>query len=167
MTTDEINKQLETINRYIETLKRKIDDYVNIINAFKRYDAKRKVYYKRIIEDLDVYSGKYLALKKILLTCNPDDPLDKKYLALKTSYIGLQQAYERIKKKLELVTDKDKLERAEALVKNLKEYKDAQNLNELSTSLKRMREDNSNLIYTICQLKNKLKEYEDKSKTAE
>lgn len=135
-----------------------------IIDRFKKYDAERKVYIQKLQWDLEEYSEKYLVLKKVMEEYNPENPMSVNLKNLREAYTNLQKAYNKAKKALSLVQDREELNRVQAVLEDYDKFQKAQNLAKLEENIQNLRKTNSELVYRIVQLNKKIEEYENKSK---
>lgn len=142
-----------------------------LIEDFKTYDEKRNEYYRKVQEDLEEYSARYLELKN-LKDISGDGPIESKYKRLHDSYINLNHAYLRLKAKDNLVRNSAAVLKAEEILTRYDDLVAAQNMLReeerrlnYKKEISRLKVRISELMCMICSLNKQLEEYRKNQET--
>lgn len=135
------------------------------IKEFKKYDAERKQYLRKIQDELELYSNKYLTLKKAL---KPEErtaieKLEEKIGRQKDVIKGLNKKLKAVHIMESLNYDKEQLKYIDDILHSCTKAQIIAENQDLKARLDNLHKTNSELVYKLVSLQNKLKQYENQS----
>jgi len=135
------------------------------IKAFKKYDEDRKKYLRKIQDELEVYSEKYLQLKKALSSEDRTlvESYEERLLTQRRVVSGLNRKLHTMRLLDALKDDKEQLAAIEELVAHCTKTELSAKIEELKAECTRLRDVNKELVLKIMSLQNKLNEHENQS----
>lgn len=132
------------------------------IEAFKKYDAERSKYLKKIQWELEDVSQRYVDLKKTISMdiVELEQEYQKKITTLKTTLKGQMKSIEHLKRVIELMHDDEKREKAEEVFQHYTVVQLKEKIDKLQKEVNSLRNTNRELIVRIVQLDKQNKETE-------
>lgn len=123
------------------------------IEAFKKYDKKRKEYLQKIQWELEDVSQQYVDLKGTLSkdVIEIERDYKEKMKTLKTNLAGQSKTICELKRLLALLQDEEKLKRAEEILKRYKVIQLKEMNEKLEKEVQRLRKTNSELVARLVQ----------------
>lgn len=124
------------------------------IEAFKKYDKKRKEYIQKIQEELEKVSSKYLDLKHSI----PKDvqtvqaTYEQKLKGYRATITGQNKSIDHLKKVISLLEDPMKMARAEEILQNYTLVQLQQTNKSMKREIETLRKNNAELVARLVKL---------------